>query len=110
LIGIHLLTIDSGDDSLPLEADAKFKSPGVEQLVKDRSANTKAAARRKVTLDRGVALDETDSPQGKSSGLKLGLVDAKLLESGKGIGHEAFTAGLVDRRLSAVDHLDAQTA
>ena len=35
-------------------------------------------------------------------------VDAELGESGEGVGHEAFAAGLVDRGLTAVCYFDME--
>ena len=78
------------------------------QVVQSGAAQAEAVAIGETRFDAGLAVGETNAAEGMSTG---GLqVDAERAGGGQAIGHDAFTAGLVDGRNGAIGESDVEAA
>jgi hypothetical protein len=112
--GLDLVAVNVFDNGLPVEPDAECDGAIEKKLMQHGAMKAAPIAVGEGGLGGAGAADEANATQRMACGLKEFLgggmveVDAELGESGEGVRHEAFAAGFVDRRLSAVCYFDME--
>ncbi len=107
-------SFDSLHYRLPMEADTEFYGPVEQELVEEQAFDAATVGRRERRLgDGGCSAGigssvEADAGEDGADGGRD--VDAEFSEGREGVGHEAFTAGLVDGRSHAVGDLDTDSS